>query len=112
MHQGIAVHFRCGCDQEARALRQRQTEGIQGTYGVDLHDRNGDLREIHWAGRRCQVQHRVQRPSDVDVFRHIMFDEFKIRASVQVCDVVGIARDEIVHGDDAVPFGQQSIAQM
>ena len=47
-----------------------------------------------------------------DVIRDIILDELKLRIPDEVGNVGGIAGDEVIDADDAVPLGDQAIAEV
>ena len=54
----------------------------------------------------------VHGAGEIDVLRDIVMDELEVRVAGEMGDVVGVARDEIVDGDDAVAFGKQAVGEM
>ncbi len=58
------------------------------------------------------MQYGIQRPVDVDIVRDVILDERKILVSCQMRNIISGSRDQIVHADDLVAFGQKSITQV
>ena len=58
------------------------------------------------------MQHRIYWAVDVDVVGDIVIDEGKVFVSSKMGDVPGVAGDEIVHRNDRVAFGQETITEM
>src|SRR5690606_37544392 len=49
---------------------------------------------------------------DVDEVRHVVLDEMKLRVSDQMGDVVRAPRNEVVHADHPVPFGDEAVTEV
>ena len=47
-----------------------------------------------------------------DEVRHIVLDETKTLVARQMSNVVGLAGDQVIDSDNAMPFGEEAIAQM
>ena len=54
----------------------------------------------------------VERPRQIDVARDVVVDELEIGPGTQMRDVVEIARQQVVHGDDAMAFGEEPVAEV
>ena len=72
---------------------------------------NRQLEVVDRARRARPVQHRVDRPLDVDVVRDVVLDEEEV-AVRQVRDVGGRSGQEVVDADDRVPAIEQRLGQM
>jgi len=48
----------------------------------------------------------------IDVLRYVVMDELELRVAGEMGDVVGVARDKIVDGDDAMALGEEAIGEM
>ena len=58
------------------------------------------------------MQHRIQRPFDVDVVGDVLKYEGKAAIAGQMGDVIRVAGDQVVHSDDGVAICQQPVAQV
>ena len=62
-------------------------------------------------GKRL-VQHCVERPTDPDVLGDIVVVKVKVLAAHQVFDVAQVTRQQVVHANHFVAFGQEAFAKM
>ena len=58
------------------------------------------------------MQDEVERTIYVDVIGDVVLDKLESRVAEQMGDVLGPAREEVVHADDFAAFFQQQVAQM
>ncbi len=58
------------------------------------------------------MQHGIKWPIDIDVVGHIVLHKPKAFVTKQMTNIVGTARNQVVHGNDGVPLGQKAFAQM
>ncbi len=58
------------------------------------------------------MEHALERALELDEVGHVVLDELKAGVALQVGDVRGFARDEVVHPDHAVPLREQPVAQV
>ena len=58
------------------------------------------------------MQDEVERAIYVDVVGDIVLDKLESRMAEQVGDVLGPAREEVVHADNFVAFFQQQVAKV
>src|SRR5690606_15409057 len=72
----------------------------------------GDLQIINRAGRGGKMQDIVHPARNMDKGGHIMVIELETLEVEQVFDVPQVPGDQIVHPDDMVPFGNETIAEM
>jgi len=54
----------------------------------------------------------VDAPGEVDELRDVMADELEVFVAGEMGDVVRVARDEVVDGDDAMAFGKETVDEM
>ena len=54
----------------------------------------------------------IEGPGEIDVGGDVVVDELEVGAGAQMGDVVEVAGEEIIHGNDAVSFGQETIAEV
>ena len=83
-----------------------------GAERADLEGLDRQLEIIDGAGGRGEMEHVVDAAGEVDVLGDVVVDEREVRVAGEVGDVVGVARDQVVDGDDAMAFGQQAVAKM
>src|SRR3954470_6805962 len=80
---------------------------------ADLQRRDRQFQIIDRAGRRSEMENVIKllfrQENEV---RDVMFDETITVVAGEVFDVVEIAGDKVVDGDNAMPFGQEPIGQM
>ena len=112
MDERVAVAFGGGGEQEPRALCLGQAERVVRAERTDLERLDRQLEIIDRAGRRGEVENIVHRAGEIDELRHIMLDELKSRVAREMRDIIGIARDEVVDGDDAVALGEEAVGKM
>ena len=58
------------------------------------------------------MQDVVQFAGDVDVFTDVVVVELELRQGHQVLDVLHVARNQVVHPDDVVPFLDEPVAEV
>ena len=54
----------------------------------------------------------VDGAGEVDELGDVVVDELEMFVAGEMGDVVGVARDEVVDGDDAMAFGEESVDEM
>jgi len=54
----------------------------------------------------------VDAAGEVDEVGDVVVDEFEVFVAGEMGDVVGIARDEVVDGDDVVALGEEAVDEM
>ena len=54
----------------------------------------------------------VDAAGEVDELRDVMADELEVLVTGEMGDVVGVARNEIVNGDDVMAFGEETVDKM
>ena len=79
---------------------------------ADLERLDRELQVVNGAGGRREMKYVVHAAGQINVLRHVVMDELEVRVAGQVGDVVGIARKQIVDGDDAMAFGQKAVRKM
>src|SRR6266511_934786 len=111
VHLGVAVDLAGRGEQEASALLLGEAKGVVGSQRADLERLDRVAQVVDRAGGRGEMEHRVDRPGDVDVVGHVHLDELEVLAA-EILDVGGPAGEQGVHADDLEPLGQQPAAQV
>ena len=58
------------------------------------------------------MEHGIERPVDEDVLRDVVPHEAEPAVLLEVGEVLHVAREEVVHRDDLVAFGEQAVADV
>ncbi len=110
MLEGIAVHLR------GRGLQHRDLQPFGQAQHVDRAENAGLGRlhrielVVHGRGRAGQVEDLIR--LHIERERHVVAQELESRVAEEGRDVVARARVEIVHAQDFVSLGQQTLAQV
>ena len=112
VHQGIAVDFRGGGQQEPRAFGLRQAEGIVGAQRADLEGLNGKLEVIHRARRRGEMQHAVERAIELNELGDVVPHEAESRIGREMLEIPRRPGDEVVHSHHLVLLREEAVSQM
>ena len=98
--------------RKPRAFGLGEAERVVRAERTDLERLDRQLEIIDRAGRRGEMENDVHRAGKIDVLRDIVVDELEFRIAREVGDIVGVARDEIVDGDDAMALGKEAVGEM
>ncbi len=112
MFERIAVAFGGGGEEEFGVFGLGEAEGVVGAERTDLEGLDGELEIIDGAGGRCEMEDVVDAAGEVDELCDVVVDELEVLVAGEMGDVVGIARDEVVDGDDAMAFGEEAVDEM
>ncbi len=113
MDQGIAVAFGSGREEKGRPFGLGQAQRVMGAEGADFQGRDRQLEIIDRAGGRREMKDVIKfLLRDIDVIGDVMLDEEVIRVAGEVRDVRGVAGDQVIDRDDAVPLAQEPVGQM
>ena len=96
MHQRIAIAFRRGRQQEASVVLKRCFQHVLRPGGTDSQRFNGKLQVIARTGRRCHMQHGIERSGDFKWPCNILLLEREARLILQVGDVRGPACGKVI----------------
>ena len=107
MHQGVAIDFRSGGQQELGLFGHSQPQGLVRAQRAYLEDVDTQPLKVGRASRAGEVQDEVERAIYVDVVGDIVLNKLESRMAEQMGDVLGPAREEVVHADDFAAFFQQ-----
>ena len=107
MHQGVAIDFRRGGQQELGLLGHGQPQGLVRAQRADLEDVDAQPLEVGRASWAGEVQDEVKRTIYVNVVGDVVLNKLETRVAEQMGDVLGPARKEVVHADDFAAFFQQ-----
>src|SRR5439155_13089249 len=108
----VDVHLAGGRQQEAGTLGLGQAERLVGSEASDLQRLDRVLQVVDRGGRTGEVEHRVDRPGDMDVVGDVVVDEREPGSAHEVLDVVEVAGDEVVDRDDLVATIEQRTGEM
>src|SRR5690606_13539992 len=89
-----------------------QAQEVQGSQGTHFEGLYGNLQIIDWTGRGGKVQDIVHPARDMDKGGYIVMVELETFEVEQVFNVPQVPGDQIVHPDDMVTFGYETIAEM
>jgi hypothetical protein len=112
MDQRVAVAFGRGGEEESGVFGLGEAEGVVGAERADLEGLDGELEIIDGAGRRGEMEDVIDGAGEVDELGDVVVDEVEVLVAGEMGDVVGIAGDEVVHGDDAMALGEESVDEM
>ncbi len=112
MDLGIAVDLAGGRQEEAGRLGPGQAEAVVGPEAADLEGLDRHLEVVLGRRRRGEVHDGVDRARHPDVGGDVELDVGEAGGAEEVLDVVHVAGDEVVDGDDLVAAPEQTLAQV
>ena len=112
MFQRVAVAFGGGREEEFCAFGLGKAEGVMRPQRTDLEGLDRELEIIDGAGGRCEMKDVVDAAGEVDELRDVMPNKLEVLVAGEMRDVVGIARDEVVDGNDVMAFGKEAVDEM
>ena len=112
MHEGVAVHFGGGSHQDAGTFFAGQAQAVVRAVCPHFEGLNRHHEVINRAGWRSKVQDVVEFSRNVNKLGHIMVVVLKILFFEQVLNIGQIARQEVVHANYLVSFGQEPVAEV
>ena len=112
MDLGIAVDLAGGRQEEAGRLGPGQAEAVVGPEAADLEGLDRHLEVVLGRRRRGEVHDGVDRARHPDVGGDVELDVGEAGGAEEVLDVVHVAGDEVVDGDDLVAAREQTLAQV
>ena len=109
---GVAIDFTGARDEHTCALGTGEAQAIVHPQRTHFQGLNGDFEIVDWTGRRCKMQDVVEVTFDVDELTHIVVVKLKAVESGKVLDVAKVTCNQVVHPDDMVPFGHETVAEV
>src|SRR5258707_14150351 len=112
MDERVAIDFRRGSEQEASVLGFGEAERFVRAEGADLERLDRQLQVVDRAGWGGKVQEGVDGAFNVNEGSNVVLDEEEPLTAGQVLNVGSVAGDEVVHGDNIMTLGQETVAQV
>ena len=112
VHEGITVDLRCAGKNKSRTFRSCQPQHFMRPHSPDLHRGNRKLHIVLRTGRRGKMHDGIQRPLNMKIVAHVVFNEGKPVVPKQMGNVLHPSRQEVVHADDGMSAVQQQIGEM
>ena len=90
-----------------------EAERVMSAKRPDFQRRDGQFEIINRTCRRCEMENEIDfRIRQKNEIRDVVLNEMVVWTAGQMPDVGLIASDQIIDGNDAVAFCEQTIAQM
>jgi hypothetical protein len=112
VHLRVAIDLAGRREQESGSLELRQAERVMRSLGADLQRVQGQALAVDRARRARQVVDDVDLLIGEERLRQVVVHEEKVRAPVDVLDVLQRASVEVVDTQHAVPAGEQVVAEV
>src|SRR5262245_55096134 len=113
MLERIAVNFRSRRKNERRLFVLGQTERVVRAERADFKRGDWEFQVIDWTGGRCEVKYVIDLLfRQKDEVRDVVFDESEFLGAGEMGNVRCVSSDEIVDGDDPMPFSQKPFHEM
>lgn len=58
------------------------------------------------------MQNVIERTFDMDIMGDVIMHKGEIRLAEKMRDVIGVARDEVIHADNIMTFGYEAVTKM
>ena len=106
MDRGVAVAFRRGGEQIARAFFERQIEGAARADGAHVQGFDGMLQVVLGTGGRCHVQHAIHGTFHRKLVGDILLAKREARLRRQMRQIAAGACEKVIQPNHRVPFRQ------
>ena len=108
----VAVDLARGREQEPGTLELREPEHVVGPVRAHFERMQGQAEVVDRAGRAGQVEHDVHGLLEKERLGEVVVDEVKIRAVLNVLNVLERASIEVVDTDDPISITKQKVTQV
>ena len=112
MLQRVAVNFAGAGEQEAGVVVLGEAERVVGAERTDLQGLNREFEVIDGARRAREMEHVVDLVAKFQRVRDVVADELELRIRAKRVEVFEAAGEQVIDGDDLVPFGQEAFAEV